>query len=98
MWSRDVSEYQVDAMRVTIVILIFACLLKSIPQGNGGHNDRIARALVSNGERFYELAQQDQLPAVRLQHAAMAVANLQTARQMFNDTNIERSTTLMCMQ
>lgn len=91
VWSRDASEYQLDAMRATIAVLIFACVVKSIPHGGGG-SDRIARALVSNGERYHGLAQQDQLPSIRLQHAAMAVANLQTARQLFSDSSIERST------
>lgn len=91
-WSRDASEYQWDAMRATIVILVFACVLKSLPQGSAGQNDRISRTLVANGERYHSLAQQDQLPSIRLQHAAMAVANLQAARQLFSDGSIERST------
>lgn len=91
-WSRDASEYRRDAIRVTIAILVFACLLKCISPSNHTQPaiDNIINTLIVNGNQYYDMATQDQMPAYRLKHAAMAVANIEVARQLFDDTTIER--------
>ena len=91
-WSRDISEYQTDAIRITVAIFILSSILKCIAPSNYTQvgSDHVAVTLVRNGEQFFKMAQQDQLPAYRLKHVAMAIANLQTARQVFDDATIER--------
>lgn len=91
-WSRDTSEYQHDAIRVTIAIFVFACILKCIAPSSGTQigSDNVAKTLVQNAELYLKMAQQDQLSTYRLKHAAMAVANIETARQAFDDATIER--------
>ena len=91
-WSRDAYEYRQDAIRVTIAVFVFACVLKCIAPSNHAQpgTDNVIKTLITNGNQYYNMARQDQMPAYRLQHAAMAVANLETARQLFDDSTIER--------
>jgi hypothetical protein len=94
-WVRNGREYQHDATRVTIAVLVLACFLKcALPAagGFGGGADKVAKTLVGNAQEFFALARQDQALVYRVRHAAMSVANIQAARQLYDDATIERST------
>ena len=89
---RDPIKYQTDAIRVTIAIFVLALLVRYVDPGAKTQDMTACRILVDNAKRFYSVAQQDRNVNIRQQHAAMAVANIQTARQLYNDTFIERAT------
>lgn len=91
---RDPNEYRADVIRVTLVIFLLTIVVRYI-ESNIASNDTVAcKVLVKNAERYFSMAAQDLDSAVRLRHSAMAVANLQAARQMFSDGVIENATGL----
>lgn len=92
IWSRNVAEYQQDAIRTTLAIVIFVSILKCIFPANTATNTKNTKVIVANGGKYLAMAQQDTNAAYRLKHSAMAVANLETARSMFDDITIEQST------
>ena len=91
-WWRDPYEYRNDAIRVTFAVLVLVMLVRYIEPTGRAQDATTCKLLVQNAERYYAVAQQDRDFNLRLQHAAMAVANVQAVRQLFADSVIERAT------
>ena len=93
-WWRDPDEYRTDAIRVTLAILFLTIVVRYIESNITSNDAVVCKVLVQNAERYNSMATQDLNSVVRLRHSAMAVANLQAARQLFNDSVIENVTGL----
>jgi hypothetical protein len=93
-WWRDIDEYRMDAIRVTLAVFIIAIVVRYIESSVTSNDIVVCKLLIQNAERFFSMASQDSSALIRLRHSAMAVANLQTARQLFNDSVIENATGL----
>ena len=93
-WWRNIDEYRMDAIRVTFAVFILAILVRYIENSVTSNDIVVCKLLIQNAERFFSMASQDSSALIRLRHSAMAVANLQAARQLFNDGVIENATGL----
>lgn len=93
-WWRDPTDYQMDIMRVTVATLFLTIVVRYIESSITSNDTAACKVLIQNAERYNSMAAQDSNPRVRLRHSAMAVANLQAARQLFSDTVIENATGL----
>lgn len=93
-WWRNIDEYRIDAIRVTFAVFILAILVRYIENSVTSNDVVVCKLLIQNAERFFSMASQDSSALIRLRHSAMAVANFQAARQLFNDGVIENATGL----
>lgn len=91
-WWRNLDEYRWDAIRVTLAALVLTIIVRYIESSTTSNDVLVCRMLVQNAERYHSMSAQDSNPRIRLRHSAMAVANLQAARQLFNDGVIENAT------
>jgi hypothetical protein len=86
------KDYRKCAIRMTVAVLVVALLMRFADPRPLSQNDAMSKVLVENAIRLYNVAQQDLEPSLRLQHASMAVANIEAVRQLFADNVIEKAT------
>ena len=86
------EEHRKCAIRTTVAVLVVALIMRFADPRPSRQNDAMSKVLVENAIRLHNVAQQDLEPALRLQHAAMAVANIEAVRQLFSDNVIEKAT------
>tara|TARA_B100000989_G_scaffold163712_1_gene122311 strand:- start:23 stop:445 length:423 start_codon:yes stop_codon:yes gene_type:complete len=92
---RDSLEYQRDAQRVTIGLLIVVLIIKAIDPYVGNTSDKehdIARNFLEQANQWYLVSVQDTNSSSRYQHISYAAAYLHAARYVVNDAVLERLT------
>jgi sensor c-di-GMP phosphodiesterase-like protein len=93
--TRNVAEFQRDAIRVTVAFTGVRLLLRFLEPLFVASSDKehdIATMLVQEANRYYETSVQDRNAHLRYQHAHSAHVHLETARKMVRDRELERLT------
>ena len=93
-WYRNLDHRTLFVIRVTAAVLVLSIIVRYVESNVTSNDVIVCKRLVQNAERYHTMSTQDSNPVIRLRHSAMAVANFQTARQLFNDAVIEHATGL----
>lgn len=86
----DTRQYLVDVLKATAGFVVVT-FVYSIVQTTGNSNDsNVAKSLLDQSSRWYKMSLQDKNPIFSMQHLNYALAYLNAARSVSNDTNLER--------
>ena len=92
---RDSLEYQRDAVRVTMGLLIAVIVIKAMDPYVSNTSEKehnIARNLLEQANQWYLVSIQDTNSSSKYQHISYAAAYLHAARYVVNDAVLERLT------
>ena len=92
---RDSLEYQRDAVRVTIGLVIVVMVIKAMDPYVGNTSEKehtIAKNLLEQANQWYLVSIQDTNSSSQYQHISYAAAYLHAARYVVNDAVLERLT------
>jgi len=77
-----------NALIVSLFVLVMTVVVRMIFQNAPAQDAYASRILVQNASEYYDAYKQDTDMKQRICHAAMAVANINAARQIYNDEDI----------
>lgn len=92
---RDSLEYQRDAVRVTVGMIIVVIVIKAMDPYVSNTSDKehkIAQNLLEQANQWYLVSIQDTNSSSKYQHVSYAAAYLHAARYVVNDAVLERLT------
>ena len=92
---RDSFEYQRDAVRVTIGLVLVVIVVKAMDPYVGNTSEKehsIAKNLLEQANQWYLVSIQDTNSSSKYQHISYAAAYLHAARYVVNDAVLERLT------
>lgn len=78
------------AVCVTIGVAVVLLLCGVLEQQSQNKDAHVAKALIQQASKWYAISLQDKTPFHSLQHADYAMAYLNAARHVSNDTILER--------
>lgn len=91
--TRDTGHLHRDMILITSVVACVSILSKTLDclLFSPAHSDStLAKTLVHEADRYYNMSIQDGNPQVRYQHAVHALAFLEAGRRMMADADLER--------